>query len=228
MKVVRSWSMAAAMLLAGAASVSAQTPYVGASLFADVVRSSHTEIPGISTDSGSGEALGFTLRVGTPIGAAWGVEAEFARPATFDASFEPPVTPLASTQFAFTASGGVSGVAPIYPYSVETSERNTTFSTVAWVQQQLSSRVGLVYLGGLGFYRSEFKSEITFPRFLAALPVGILPFSTETVVYGVRPLAGMEARIELTEHAQLVPGLRLHGMDDKWLVRPSVGINWSF
>ena len=227
MKVIRSCSIAAVMLFAAAALASAQTPYVGASVFGDIVRSTHTETRGANADAGSGEAIGFTLRVGSPIGATWGVEAEFARPAEFDASFEPTPIPLAAEQL-IVAAPGLSIYPPVYPFSIERRERNTTFSTVAWVQQQLSSRVALAYLGGLGFHRSEYTTDVTLPRFLAALPVGILPYSTKTVLYGVRPLAGIEARIELTEHAHLVPGLRLHGVENGWLVRPSVGINWSF
>lgn len=57
----------------------AQSAYVGAWVFADVVRSSGTTSV-VGSDSGNGEAIGFTVRVGTPLGSTWGVDAEFARP----------------------------------------------------------------------------------------------------------------------------------------------------
>jgi hypothetical protein len=50
----------------------------------------------------------------------------------------------------------------------------------------------------------------------------------KTVFYGVRPMVGVESRIEMTEHAHLVPGLRLHAGEGIWLVRPAVGVAWTF
>jgi hypothetical protein len=50
--------------------------------------------------------------------------------------------------------------------------------------------------------------------------------------YGVGPVAGIEARIRMTEHVRLVPGVRIHGLggpiSEGWLVRPSVGLSWAF
>ena len=39
---------------------------------------------------------------------------------------------------------------------------------------------------------------------------------------------GLESRIALTGHAQLVPGIRLQAADNIWLLRPAVGLNWMF
>ena len=49
-------------------SVFAQSTYVGAALVGDVLRSTHTEFAGGRDDSTDGEAIGFALRVGTPLG----------------------------------------------------------------------------------------------------------------------------------------------------------------
>jgi len=49
-----------------------------------------------------------------------------------------------------------------------------------------------------------------------------------SVVYSARPMAGFEARIGLTDHVQLVPGVRMHGIQGGWLIRPSVGLSWKF
>jgi hypothetical protein len=39
---------------------------------------------------------------------------------------------------------------------------------------------------------------------------------------------GFEACIGLTEHVNLVPGVRLHGLENGWLLRPAVGLEWEF
>jgi hypothetical protein len=128
------------------------------------------------------------------------------------------------------------GVAQLFPqpvfYRLRSTQRHTTLSTTAWLKQDLSRRVALVYLAGMGFYRATYESESRF-EILPALPAGItlpmiFPTQTKTVTYGVRPLAGLEARVGLTEHVALVPGVRLHGLENSWLLRPAVGLEWQF
>jgi hypothetical protein len=38
----------------------------------------------------------------------------------------------------------------------------------------------------------------------------------------------MEARIGLTSRLRLVPGIRVQGLGDGWLLRPYVGLGWFF
>jgi hypothetical protein len=234
-----------AIVVACGSKAFAQGAYVSASLLGDIVRSTHTEYPGIS-NSGGGEAIGFALRAGTPLGAIWGVEVELARPAEIENEFEPNVFPLSQTSLSYTfvdLAGGsssiVSTVPPLRPdflYSVRTSQRNTTLGVSLWAQQQLSARIAMVYLGGVGFHRTEFESEFSFPPRLAggisgippSLIIAIPPYRTEHVTYGVRPMVGLEARIEMTRHLHLVPGFRLHAGDGLWLMRPAVGVGWTF
>jgi len=114
-------------------------------------------------------------------------------------------------------------------YSLRSAQRHNTLSTTVWMNQELSQRVSLVYLAGMGFSRSTFESEARFDILPPELSIpGLLPTLSKTVSYGVRPLAGFEARIDLTEHVELVPGVRLHGLDNAWLVRPAVGLAWNF
>ena len=101
-------------------------------------------------------------------------------------------------------------------------------SAVAWAEQQLSARMALVFLGGVGFVRSQQEFSVSYSPLLGPSPTIFPPYATETVVYGVGALAGFEARLGLSDRAQLVPGIRLHAIDQTWLVRPSVGIAWSF
>lgn len=225
MKIVSAFVFAAAVIALTPAIASAQGPYVGVSLNGEVVRITHSEFDGLSSDGG-GEAFGFALRAGTQVGSNWGVELEFARPSQIRNSEPGVVYPLASTiQFSFTATpvgafGADTSLFPV-PRSIETRDRHTTLSPVIWAEQQVGNRVSLVYLGGASFYRSTHDYETVF--------VGIrAPSSSRTILYGVRPVVGLESKIDLTDHLKLVPGIRLHAIEEGWLFRPAVGLNWSF
>ena len=92
----------------------------------------------------------------------------------------------------------------------------------------------MVYLGGVGFSRVVREIEFGFPRLIVPLPPGILPssYSTRTTQYAVGPVVGVEMRAGMTEHMQLVAGLRAHTVGqsvvDGWMIRPSVGLAWKF
>ena len=234
-----------ATALAVPAPSAAQGAYAGASLTGDFVRFDRVDVGGSSGTAG-GEALGFALRLGTPIGRVWGVELELARPEMIESDETPDFLPLVAAGIGGGVTTGVSvppGVSlppavdlttprvpvQVFSYRVHTARRYTTLSASVWAAQEVSRRVSLVYLGGIGFHRSTFASETTFERF-AALPFVIVPqpFSVETLTYSVRPVAGFEARIGLTDHAQLVPGIRMHGVSGGWLIRPAVGLAWQF
>jgi hypothetical protein len=223
------------LLLACGANAFAQGAYVSASLFGDIVRATHTDSPVTGGPQGGGEALGFALRAGVPLGVIWGVEVEYARPGEIEDESEPRILPLAQ-QTVTISIPDLPGVPPllptILPLSLRTTQRHSTLTAGVWIQQQLSSRVAMVYLGGMGFYRSEHELEYSFPRLAGVFPPGVvLPvpsFASESIVYGVRPMAGLESRIEMTDRAHLVAGIRLHAASGIWLVRPSVGLGWTF
>lgn len=152
----------ATLLVMTAADAGAQSAYVGASLFGDIVRLSGTRTVVSGDVSRGGEALGFTVRVGTPLGDRWGVEAEFARPAEIEEERANDILPLAL--IAESLPPGTALPTRLFPpISYRTTHRNTTISTAAWVRQDISARAALVYLGGLGFYRSE-SEVVTCPR----------------------------------------------------------------
>lgn len=228
-----------------AAPASAQT-YVSAGLTGDIVRVSHTESPTFDGEFGSGEALGFALRVGTSITDRWGVELEFARPSEIEVDGTPGAMPLGSSSFVWSSSESVPpgpntpGFTIITPdqlpvpfaFSLRSAHRNTTVGTTAWVKQQLWDRASMVYLGGVAFHRAETEIEYSFNlRPIPGIPPPRIlppPFSSETITYSVRPVVGVEARIEMTDHLQIVPGMRLHGLQSGVLVRPSVALGWQF
>jgi hypothetical protein len=215
----------------GVVPASAQGTYVGAALTADITRSTYSSTEGQPDFDQNGEALGFALRLGTAIGSFWGVEAEFSRPGEIELDANVGLPYLASA--VTWSSVGVDAISRSLPagYSVATTQRNSTFSTNLWARQAISGRASIVYLGGLAFTRSEHETRmdfrlppVVFPGITSLLP----PRSVETVVYAVRPNVGIEGRIRMSDHAELVPGIRLHGLQDGWLIRPSIGINWTF
>jgi hypothetical protein len=234
---LRGWAIAV-LLIFVPGPVAAQSTYAGAALVGDVLRTTHSESSFARDASDGGESIGFALRVGTPLGSRWGVELEFTRPGEIETESSGAI-PLASSIEALTllqSAGVPAGVswASLFPsplpYRFVTTQRHSTLSTSVWLNQHLSSRVSLVYLAGMGFYRATYESDARFEILPAGitLPIGIPSIATKTVNYGVRPLAGFEARIKLTDHADLVPGIRLHGLENAWLLRPAVGLAWNF
>ena len=227
----------------------AQGTYVGAALTGDIVRFSAAEEARLPEFSG-GEAIGFALRLGTRLGPAWGVEAEFARAAEIRREGSPQVIPLRALDAPTIITGSnpltIPRVDPvIFPpinYRVRTAYRDVTFSAAIWARQDFSGRFALVYSGGVGFHRTEREVEfmfdpVPFPRLagtslsfvnsaVVAVPSGI--YGSDTVTYTARPFAGIDARVRMTERLDLVPAIRLHGLSGGLLLRPSVGLNWLF
>jgi hypothetical protein len=224
-------------LLLGAAIArpAAAQGYVAASVFGDIARFDQYESTG-SDSSGSGEAIGFALRLGTAIGPRWGVDLEFARPSQIETELSPPYIPLLMTTDLLPSVPPNIGspVVPdaIFPYSyrVETHQRNTTLATSVWIGQPVTPRFTLRYLAGIAFGRTTRDIDVVYeplPRFAPIITVPARTSSSATT-YDVGPLVGVEGAIGLTEHVQLTPGIRLHGIEGGWLLRPSVGLGWTF
>jgi hypothetical protein len=213
----------------------AQGGYVGAAIAADVVRFSHTESSGQADNTG-GEALSFALRAGASIGSRWGVELEFARPSEID-NISSPVqifTPAAYAASSAIAAGGTSAIASILPsifppisFEARERQRNTTLATMAWARQEITRRFALVYLGGVGFYRRSLEYDYSYGGPLPLGLSGIFPYSSRSITYGAGPSAGIEARVGLTDHVRIVPGVRIQGLEGGWLVRPAVALAWQ-
>jgi hypothetical protein len=223
-----------------ATSAFAQGSYVGAFLVGDVVRLDQYDSN--VRDSGNGEAFGFGLRLGTPIGRNWGVELEFVRPGEITTEQSPQILPLpASIAFDFGATPlpdipnlpNVSVYDPVtfpaYSYSFRARQRRTTLSTSLWVSQEISRRFSLTYLGGVSFGRTNNEIEIRYLPIRTILPIpSIAPMLSESINYSVDPMVGVEGRIRMGGQVDLVPGLRLHGIDGGWMIRPALGLAWTF
>ena len=228
---------AAVLLLFGvlAPSAFAQGAYVSAFLVGEIVRLDQYDSR--TQDTGNGESFGFALRLGSPIGAKWGVELEFVRPGEITSDQLPQVLPAV---YQLTVEGGFPGlpnegnydplIFPTYSYRFRTTQRRTTLSTSLWVRQEISPRVSLVYLGGVAFGRTNSEVEITYllnrPTILPIPPIP--PLSNESIIYDVGPMVGVEGRLRLAGTVDLIPGLRLHGVEGGWLIRPAVGLSWTF
>lgn len=219
--------LAALSIVLGPVAASAQGPYIGASVFGDIVRTTHTD-GGFDTTTGSGEAVGFALKAGTALGSNWGVELEFARPSVIKSAenvvFPAYAAPLSAAEVAALTQVVPTIYPPIFPIPIalETRDRHTTLSAVLWAMQSVSNRVSLVYLGGVAFNRFEREYGYAFD-FLPSL------FSrSKTTTYSTQPVVGFESWIGLTDRVTVMPGVRLLGIQEGWSVRPSIGIGWSF
>jgi hypothetical protein len=227
-------SALALLMIAGLAKPARAQGYVAASVLGDIARFNEYDSGGDDT-SGSGEAIGFALRLGTAIGTRWGVELEFARPSEIESEFSPPYILTAVNVAAGPVPPSVgSPVVPdvYFPYSFRTEarRRNTTLSTSVWIGQPVTKRFALKYLAGIAFGRTSQDIDIVYEPIPRLAPVITVPTraSTSATTYDVGPLVGVEGEIGLTEHVQLIPGFRLHGVEGGWLLRPSVGLGWNF
>jgi hypothetical protein len=210
--------------------------YIGAFLVADVVRLDQYDSR--IGDFGSGEALGFALRLGAEVGRRWGIELEFVRPGDITSDQTPPLLPaLASVDLpggvpppaslANVSPSDLSVIFPSYVYQYRTTQRRTTLSTALWIRQEIARRFSLAYLGGVAFGRTENEVEVSYvPMRPTILPI---PRSVnESIQYNVGPMVGVEGRIRMASQVDLVPGIRMHGIDSGWLIRPSLGLVWMF
>lgn len=230
-------TMALAGVLA-AGSAWAQGVYVGGAVAAEVVRSSSTESGGATYDSGSGEAFAGAIRVGSFVTERVGVELEYFRPGEIRSDSGGPIYLADSIAWSSFVDGapriGIPSL-PTFPSIVSqtTRVRTSTTSALLTFRQPLGGRVDLVYLGGIGFSRVVREMEFGFPRGILPLPPSIQSsYTTRSTQYAAGPVVGAEMRARMTEHGQIVAGLRMHTLGqsvvDGWMIRPSVGLAWTF
>ena len=212
----------------------AQSIYVAGALGADISLVSGQESFGVASPGG-GEALSGGARVGVVLQDRWGVEVEVSRAAEMESDL---------------GRGGpvpLSSAFPIVLPEVSYETRITTVSTTASLRQQIADRIALVYLGGIVFHRTDREIQYPFLRGITALPGnlgltlgsfvdgGVSPFGialpstrVESVQYGTGPVAGIEAHIGYGDHLSIIPGFRMHGLPNAWLLRPAVAVGWTF
>jgi len=224
-------ALATCALVLYASAAHAQASYVAGSVSADVARMdtvNHTDAPG------TGEAVSWSVRAGGAITPRFGVELDFTRASEIETDDRPDVSILGDLSYTFVGPSdflsfpGDVTLPSILSYNVHTAQRTSTITAAAWARQAITARVALVYLGGIAFGRVErtTTSSFDFPIPLASIYV---PSSElRTVDYTAGPMAGFEARIGLAQHVELVPGVRMMAAGGGWIIRPAVGIGWTF
>ena len=222
------WCVVFVLLAAVATPAAAQSTYVGASLVGDIGRFNRIEFDDDAfarlvgpAGSEDGEALGFNLKIGREIRRGWGVEFEFARTGEFETT-----TPFAVPAF---RPERLDLTVPPTPLDFESERRHTTFAALAWIRQELGRRVDISYLAGVAFSRVEAEFDYDGPRILIYPPITIPSY--ETIFYDVGPSVGAEAAFKFGA-AAVTGGIRLQttnsGTGSGWLVRPNVGMRWTF
>lgn len=204
---------------------------VSVALVGDIVRHDGASGDVFGGGSRDGEALGFSLRLDRALGARWGVELEYLRGGEIES--ESRVVPLPTAELLTSLSSTaafsfVSSSSLIFPRESRTivSDRLSTISTLLWYRQSVGERTSLVYSAGMAFGIGRTESTYT----ILGLPDQntIAPITSEYTSYSVNPLVGIDARIAMTEHAALVPGVRLLGANGGIIMRPSIGLRWQF
>ena len=95
------------------------------------------------------------------------------------------------------------------------------------MRQEISRRFSLAYVGGVAFGRTESELEISYLPIRPTI-IPIPPSLNESVNYDVAPMVGVEGRIRLGGHVDVVPGIRLQAIEGGWLIRPALGLAWAF
>ena len=229
------------VLLAMVSPAAAQSTYVGGSLIGEFARYGGADIDDaarlstvVEPLSRSWETIGFDLRVGRALGEHWGVEFSFARGGSHEQRRNQRLLPFLTSSPAFDPTTFIRTLPtlPTFPitdfeFELRSQQQHTTFDTTLWLRQELGDRVDLVFLGGASFNRVEREQNISIAddRLAIILPA---PSEIETDTYGVGAVVGTEAVIDLTDHAAVTTGVRLHGVSGGWLIRPSIGLRWAF
>jgi hypothetical protein len=226
--------VAALTLVLWTSAAGAQPWYAAGSLGADIGRTGSADG---SDAPGTGEALSFSLRVGTGLTSRFGVELDFTRPSEIETDETPDVRILLPTPYTITPD--LSLLSPgdlnraslpisVIGYTIHTAQRTTTITAAAWARQEVTPRVSLVYLGGVAFGRVERTVTTSFdvPPLLASIyrPT----YDLRTIDYSVGPMAGFEGRVGFTEHVQVIPGIRVLSVGGGWILRPAVSLSWVF
>lgn len=211
------WLLAAATsagVAASAGTVEAQTPiaesaYVTGGTFLGVKRFSGDPTEGVL----DGAATGVAIAVGTSIGTRWDLQlgldvtgfSRTRRPR--DITFQRDIIELTSI----------------------TENQVVSVATLLRFRSAPHGRVRLGYLGGLSFVRLHRKFHTDAPD---GTPAGLIPRPNERVDYSAAPTVGIDARIAVTEHLSVIPGVHAcvfrFAEESGLLVRPRIGVRWAF
>ena len=214
---MRAWlalAATSALLLVPAPAAEAQSPivesaYVTGGTFLGVKRFSGDPTEGVL----NGEATGGAIAVGTSIGSRWDLQvgldvtgfSETRRPR--DITFQRDTITLTSV-----AENQVVSVATLLRFRAAPR-----------------GRLRLGYLGGLSFVRMHRRFHTDAPD---GTPTGLIPRPDERVDYSAAPTVGIDARIAVSDHLSVIPGIHAcvfrFADESGFLVRPRIGVRWAF
>ena len=202
------------------------------------MRTSSTKSGGTTYDSGSGEAFAGAIRVGTFHHARGsGVELEFFRPGEIESDADGPIYLAADRRPVFR--DGATAVSsrhrlPVDHLADDAGARPRRRARCSPRASRSAAASSSCISEASGFSRVVREIEYGFPRLVLPLAPAIfrarIPRAPRNTPPG--PVVGVEMRAGMTEHAQLVAGLRMHTLGqsvvDGWMIRPSVGLAWKF
>jgi hypothetical protein len=213
--------------------------YVTGMAYADVKRFGSSGglvyyYPYVDNYSLDGTAAGGGLRVGTFLHPKWTLELSVDAEGSTKLSVPNPYGPVIATFPSIR-----------FP-DLKASSQFLTVSTTIGFHPAAHGRLKLGYFAGFSFVRSKYRSDLDTILPLAATAIAAssgapVPIPTQLLV---RPTAvtqitntsgavlGLETAIDLTKRLALVPEVRaltfsLRG-DGVFLIRPGVGVRWSF
>jgi len=201
-------------LLAGAGNARAQAPiaesaYVTGGAFVEVKRFSGDPQEAVL----DGNTAGGAVAVGTHIGSHWDLQLGLDVTG-FSRSERPRSVTLAKDTYTLTSV---------------TDNQVLTVATLLRYRAAPHGRWRLGYLGGLSFIRIDrrFHTDAS-----DATPAGLIPRPDEAVDYSAAPTIGLDARVAISDHVSLVPGIHAcvfrFGNESGFLVRPRIGVRWTF
>jgi hypothetical protein len=223
--------------------------YVGGSLFADIQRSSG--ITGSTSPAGStgstkldGTAIGWGIRGGAFLASSWTLEVSFDRGATIDRTVSQQPTPLPLASTASISSQIAALLSPIIirpQFTEHLSARTTATSVLLAYHPPAAKRLRAGFAGGLTFMHTATTLVGTLqyvvngttvpPPRTTVIPVPIAaPFTTETdsALNQLAATVGAEVAVSLSQHASVVPEIRVHGLEARFVIRPGVGVRWQW
>jgi hypothetical protein len=187
----------------------AESAYVTGGTFVGVKRFSGDPTEGTL----DGTVPGIAIAVGTSIGSRW------------DLQVGVDVTGFSQTRRA----RDITFLRDTITLTSVVENQVTSVATLLRFRSAPHGRVRLGYLGGLSFVRLHRRFHTDAPD---DTPAGLIPRPDERVDYSAAPTVGLDARIAVTEHLSVIPGIHAcvfrFADESGILVRPRVGVRWAF
>jgi hypothetical protein len=226
--------------------------YVGGIAFADLQRSSGgTSSTGPIGSTGpttlDGTVVGGGIRAGAFLASSWTLEVSLDRGATLDKTIGQQPTPLVlstaptlSTLTTLPVRALPSPSIVLPQFDEQASTKTTGTSVLLAYHPPSGNRLRAGFAGGLTFMHTATTLVETIrytvvgdgtipPPGVTIIPVPIpAPITTriDTVSNQLAATVGAEVAVALSTHVAVVPEIRAHGFDGRFVIRPGVGVRW--